>query len=386
MIYDINKIPQHIRKYFTDAPEIGSEPSPDCSIAGQAMCGKCFVCVMRNVFRCLRRVLRDDGVAFCNLGDTYFGGGSAGPSDKQDSNRGSRHNNDNGSTGLASGNLVGVPWRVALALQADGWVLRQDIIWHKPSPMPESVQNRCTKAHEYVFLLTKGMDYYYDAEAIKEDSVYPAGFMPTGSLRNAAEGRAPRDNKSAAEHHGDSVETLMVDGTRNKRSVWTVTSQGYPGAHFATFPPKLIEPMILAGTSERGCCPQCGNPWKRVLRSTASARVDRPSKTDTSFGPNPSQTHRPNGSEYKKNKTDNPTKTLGWHPTCRCGVGKPPVPCVVLDPFMGSGTTGEVCLKLGRAAVGIELNEEYLQKNAIVRINRAWHTYQHIREVHKGKL
>jgi DNA modification methylase len=180
-----------------------------------------------NIFREVRRVLKDDGTLWLNLGDSYAGSGKGRNGDgshglgsiKQASNRGAVNGilrkNDTGK--LKPKDLVGIPWRVAFALQADGWYLRQDIIWHKPNPMPESVKDRCTKAHEYIFLLSKSQKYYFDSEAIKE---------PT------TDKRAP--------------------GNRNKRSVWTVTTKPFKGAHFATFPLDLIEPCVLAGSPKGG--------------------------------------------------------------------------------------------------------------------------------------
>ncbi len=139
--------------------------------------------------------------------------------------------------------LIGIPWRVAFALQADGWTLRQDIIWHKPNPMPESVKDRCTKAHEYIFLLSKGPRYYFDSEAMKEPAIYPAGTKAAkGSATRAAQ---PGVNSRPPEYK-------VYDGMRNRRSVWTVTTKPFKGAHFATFPPDLIEPCVLAGCPEGG--------------------------------------------------------------------------------------------------------------------------------------
>ena len=187
--------------------QIGLESTPDE-----------FVAKMVDVFRAVRRVMRDDAVAWCNLGDSYSSG---------------------------SKNLLGIPWRVALALQADGWVLRQDIIWAKNNPMPESVTDRCTKSHEYIFLLTKRPKYFYDHEAIKEKATY-AGQSRGGSTNRYEQNAAGMDNREYA--------------MRNKRSVWHVNPAAFKGCHFATFPPKLIEPCILAGTSAKGCCPACGAP------------------------------------------------------------------------------------------------------------------------------
>lgn len=288
-----------------------------------------FVAKMVDVFREVRRVLRDDGTLWLNLGDSY------------------------------NGECLGVPWRVALALQADGWYLRQDIIWHKPAPMPESVKNRCTKAHEYIFLLTKQPRYFYDAEAIKEKQVSSYSsedFLPDSDKDVADEGgtsatRASRANRSPE----------LIDSGRNKRSVWTISSQGYKGAHFATYPPKLITPCILAGTSAKGACVECGSPWRRVLEEKAY-------NTGSSVGGTKyveMETGSQSGNEYLEKET----KTVGWEPMCGCGADVRP--CVVLDPFIGSGTSIQVALDNGRWGWGIDLSEKYLKANAIPRIEGA---------------
>jgi len=219
------------------AAQIGLEQTPDA-----------FVAEMVSVFREVRRVLRDDGTLWLNLGDSYAGSGKAGP--KQSTNKGSlvasvqrdeavtRGAGDDRLFGCKPKDLIGIPWRVAFALQADGWYLRQDIIWHKPNPMPESVTDRCTKAHEYVFLLSKSARYFYDAGAIAEEGVVPAG-------TKAAKGSAERYALGGV--NARPPEYKVYDGTRNRRSVWTVATQPYSGAHFATFPPALIDPCILAG-------------------------------------------------------------------------------------------------------------------------------------------
>lgn len=311
-----------------------------------------------------------------------------------------------------AGDLVCVPHLVALALQADGWVLRQDVIWAKPSPMPESVRNRCTKAHEYVFLLTKSMRYFYDAEAVKEKATSKPHAM--GNVR------APEPIFGGANNIGDT--TRVVDYTNsNKRSVWTVSSQGYEGAHFATFPPKLIEPMIKAGTSEKGCCGRCGAPWRRLLEERKLTR-DRPNDYVKRVGESGT------GNSCSNSVAGVEARTVGWEPTCECfgrferrkgvriGYGDynlgddtaetgqstslsataggsrelrefpttisayvpsipledhPVVPCTVLDPFLGSGTTAEVSLSLGRRCWGVELSEKYLKNNAVPRVTGA---------------
>ena len=274
MIYRKTDIPADLQQFFVRA-EIGLEETPEQ-----------FITKLVEVFREVRRVLRDDGTAWANMGDSY---GTA----KQ---------------------LLGIPWRLALALQADGWILRQDIIWNKPNPMPESVRDRCTKAHEYIFLLSKSPSYYCDMAAIKEP-VAPATISrlaqdvdnQQGSFRvpgktngpmKAVGGRSRRDSfkrddskraeiipgQAVGTHRADREESDYSLNDRNKRSVWTVSTKPYAGAHFATYPEELIEPCILAGAPAGG---------------------------------------------------------------------------VVLDPFFGSGTTGQVAQNLGRHWIGCELNPAY---------------------------
>jgi DNA modification methylase len=234
-----------LRDYGMDG-QIGLEVTPDA-----------FVARLVEVFREVRRVLRDDGTLWLNLGDSYSthaAGKVANPMAKSTlagvktqavANESSRARGDYYRTpgGLPEKNLLGIPWRVAFALQADGWYLRQDIIWHKPNPMPESVTDRCTKAHEYVFLLSKSARYYFDAEAVKEEGVYPAG-------TKAAKGSADRQAQQGV--NARPPEYKVYDGFRNRRSVWTVATKPFAGAHFATFPPGLIEPCILAGSPVGG--------------------------------------------------------------------------------------------------------------------------------------
>jgi len=337
-----------LRDYGTDkALEIGSEKTPDE-----------FVAKMVSVFQSIRRILRDDGTVWLNLGDTYNanqGLGFPGTGQRKAVASGYLKDTNQGKTNLKSGNLVGIPWRVALALQADGWILRQDIIWHKPSPMPESVRNRCTKAHEYIFLLTKSMKYYYDADAIKTKT------------SQVSLNRCKQPYHYAQEELRKQSKANTVIGNRqlvessNKRSVWTITSQGYDGAHFATFPEKLVEPCILAGTSEYGCCSKCGAPYRRITERTKQrkhATIKRgigatsmlQSTTDT----------------CANSVAGVESKTLGWQATCDCNASV--VPCTVLDPFIGSGTTAAVAAQLGRRSVGIDLSQDYLQNNAVPRI------------------
>ncbi|HCF1395541.1 DNA-methyltransferase [Pseudomonas aeruginosa] len=216
-----------------------------------------FVSRLVEVFREVRRVLRDDGTLWVNMGDSYasIGGGYApeGSAGKHDivsrNTRGAvrRGHRRNPAEGLKQKDLMGIPWRLAFALQDDGWYLRQDIIWHKPNPMPESVRDRCTKAHEYVFMLTKSPRYYYDHEAVKEDAVsdHPSG---NGFKRDARESYKNLDGTA----RGNDEQWTGVGGKRNRRSVWTVPTAGFKGAHFATFPPDLIRPCVLAGAPRGG--------------------------------------------------------------------------------------------------------------------------------------
>ena len=237
-----------LRDYGHDG-QIGLEDTPEAYVAR-----------MVEVFREVRRVLRDDGTCWLNLGDSYnnfrvsMNGQTVHDGEQRDKPPGRRAVDRK----LKEKDLVGIPWRVAFALQADGWWLRQDIIWHKPNPMPESVRDRCTKAHEYVFLLTKSERYFYDAEAVKE-----AASMDSGFAKQRLAGVA-NWSKSTQEQHGrasmvgavtgnEGNNTLWQDnGRRNRRSVWTVTTKPYSGAHFAVMPSDLVEPCIKAGCPEGG--------------------------------------------------------------------------------------------------------------------------------------
>jgi DNA modification methylase len=242
-----------------------------------------YVCNLVDVFALVRDLLHEDGTLWLNLGDSYSGSGK-GPSK---SLNGEQHHLEGKHSkivpdGLKPKDLIGIPWRVAFALQADGWYLRQDIIWHKPNPMPESVQDRCTKNHEYIFLLSKKPKYYFDNESIKEPVKQDWG------TRDRSDGKYHNEGSGLSPHSGLEKSYDMA----NKRSVWTVTTKPFHGAHFAVFPPDLIEPCVLAGS-------------------------------------------KPND--------------------------------IVLDPFMGSGTTAAVAQRLNRLYLGCELNTDYevLQKERL---------------------
>jgi DNA modification methylase len=324
---------------------------------------------MVTVFREVRRVLRDDGTLWLNLGSSYASSGMGGNPEesqhrKQATNAGSLIKGRTPSNGFKHKDMVPIPWMVAMALQADGWYLRQDIIWSKPNPMPESVTDRCTKAHEYLFLLTKKPRYFYDAQAIKEPNADPnrTSFSPGKRRMSDEMVVAAGDKHRGFGNTGKSMDAYPGAG-RNKRSVWEVTTQPFPDAHFATFPPKLIEPCILAGTSKKGRCPECGGPWERVVEkpempTVQSSNLDR-------YGTGDAGVHRKVGQAYQDWRSQNPDKTLGWRPTCECGCEKNYVcekwePCIVFDPFAGSGTTCVVAAQLGRDYTGTELNPEYV--------------------------
>ena len=219
--------------------QIGREDAPDA-----------FVARLVDVFREVRRVLRDDGTLWLNLGDSYASGGRK----TRDTDRklSARESGFRPRDGMTDKQLLGIPWRVALALQADGWCLRQDIIWAKPNPMPESVRDRCTKAHEYLFLLSKSPKYYFDVEAIKEPAVGGQTGKAASFKREGSKREQTIPGQAFGTHRPDREDVAYNGEKRNRRSVWTVATRPFKGAHFATFPPDLIEPCILAGSPVGG--------------------------------------------------------------------------------------------------------------------------------------
>ena len=258
-----------LRNYGGEDKQIGMEQTPEEYIEQ-----------LVDVFRSVRDVLTDDGTLWLNIGDTYYNYRSDGNYPKQTVSRTKQDLPDfspvrgNKLHNLKSKDLIGIPWMLAFALRADGWWLRQDIIWNKPNPMPESVKDRCTKSHEYIFLLSKSKQYHYDNEAIKEPVKQDWG------TRDRTEGKYHNKGTGLQPHSG----LTKSYTTKNKRSVWTVTNKPYKGAHFAVYPPDLIEPCIKAGSEEGD---------------------------------------------------------------------------IVLDPFMGSGTTAIVSKSLNRHYIGCELHEDY---------------------------
>lgn len=455
----------------TDWPAVTFTPAaglPELTIPAMSCClglepePWAFVGHMVAVFREVKRVLRDDGTVWCNLGDSYAtSGGNRKGNGKISMQSQGISLGGVGVAYLADKNLIGIPWMCAKALQADGWWLRSDIIWSKPNPMPESVTDRPTKAHEYVFLLAKsgmpqfwthrdrpgvrskpapdlrwvhadghelteppddpdwkrqrvtcpecsgagyvsrnydsggmfggqsfrvecercggsieqgrkgkgkvkawekvnlwqGHDYYYDAEAVRE-AFKESGIKRQLNGRNNSWGGTrladPRDKRGSGPRYG--ADALDLTRGRNRRTVWEIATESYKGAHFATFPQALVEPCILAGSSARGCCSACGAPWARVVERepiiTAKPSNNLKLQSPGVFERGGNQaTYGQVGSVY--------TTTTGWWPTCACDAGAP-VPALVLDPFFGSGTTGQVAIETGRAYVGIELSEEYI--------------------------
>ena len=365
------------------------------------------------VFREVRRVLRKDGTLWLNIGDSYAGSGK-GPSNslqaeasqmsKQTTNNGSLHSVKQGfvPSGMKHKDLMGIPWMLAFALRADGWYLRSDIIWSKPNPMPESVSDRPTKAHEYLFLLTKSARYFYDQDPIREPHA-------EAQYVTAPEAKIPHtvtEREQGVTRWTPAVRQYNPAG-RNKRSVWQIATAPFPKAHFATFPPKLVEPCIRAGTSEKGCCPECGAPWGRVVEREGLPRdraINGGGELPGRVGNGRSGLSGTSGKEFHVFKATYPDTTTGWRPSCKhaefetvmcepCdGTGDvesvsdegddewndcmackgkgtvtrfvsapDPVPCTVLDPFAGAATTLMVAAREGRNSIGIELSEAYAE-------------------------
>jgi len=316
------------------------------------------------VFREVRRVLRKGGTAWLNLGDSYAGNSRAGNkifgNPEFNKNRPSRANTKTPGKsiplGLKRKDLCGIPWRVALALQDDGWWLRSDIIWQKTNCMPESVKDRPTRSHEHIFLLTKSARYWYDAEAIRETMSPATAERDRYRFKGAFKGQFKGTPGEERYQDGKPIEDSKFynPAGRNARDVWTFPSGNYRGAHFATFPPELPKRCILAGCPSR-VCEKCGAPWVNEVEK--GELRDAPQRENRSVAAK--QFHSSDniyGEAGTLGKTRD-IKILGLRPTCSCKAETRPG--VVLDPFAGSGTTGMVAKSLGRNFILIEANPAY---------------------------
>lgn len=390
-IYDIIDIPKHLQQYFKPVNEIGLEQTPND-----------YINTIVSISREVKRVLRKDGTYWLNLGDRFS---------PQSSHKGGTHydglmkktNGENrtifeersrATDSIPSYGkeqcLMGIPWAVAFALINDGWILRRDIIWAKSvsfchtyvgSCMPEPVKNRAVSSHEYVFMLTKkSSKYYYDYYGVREKSIIPNGQSHGNQAFGVTGGKAEIAYGSKV-----SGKNWYSCGNRNLRSVWTINPYPTKDCHFATFSPFLILPMVLASTSEYGCCAKCGAPYERIVekgdpdekwkkqcgadsQGEYKGESEKWNKQDalgkstyTGFNKRWSEMQQ-NASNVKRNVLNGmlETKTIGWKKTCTCDTDEIVKP-IVLDPFFGSGTTGIVSGLTSRDFIGIEINKDYVQ-------------------------
>lgn len=333
------------------------------------------------VFREVRRVLRNDGTVWLVLGDSYSGKGyTSGSQDGKGNEHGQKWQMKQPTPkeiGLKSKDLVCIPWRVAMALQEDGWWLRSGIPWIKRNSMPESTSDRPSCAVEYVFLLSKNDRYFYDHVAVminhsdKSLKRYKYGLSSAQSKSDSI----IKNNKKTGVFDCDIMEDFFDMRGRNRRnSDWCFESWqglyseedeplsfivnpcGSSDAHFAAFPAKLVEPCIKAGTSEKGCCPNCGSPWERIINRKKNEKRDSEKHRRKSIA----RSGRTDGKTEGPSGMMDETETIGWKPTCECNAGEP-IPCTVLDIFGGSGMVSKVARDLGRLSVMIELNPEYIE-------------------------
>ena len=376
------------------------------------------VAVMREV----KRVMRKDAVCFLNVGDAYASGkgtchNPGGGVESLEANKKEagvysldRHNKSEiAAMGFKPKDLLLMPARLAIALQADGWWIRSEIVWFKRNPMPESVGSRPTSSHEKIYVLSKEEDpylsetiylitkndiYFYDCDAVREgyaESTVERLSQPTFDSQNGGRKDPKSGNRScrkALENlkgswdkvadadrgelirrgHDKTGPTLTHPNGRNLRNVWDIPTEPYPEAHFATYPQELVRRCIAAGTSEHGCCARCGAQWERVTEKgdrqpepehrNPTKRLEPGQAGNVGAGNMGFRASKLSGQEMAEWKREHPDKTLGWRPSCKCGVDTV-VPATVLDCFSGSGTTGLVALKLGRRYIGIELSPTY---------------------------
>jgi len=286
-----------MRDYFV-SDQLGQEATPEE-----------YVDKLVEIFKKVKKVLRKDGVVWLNLGDRY--------STVKKKNISSQFK-------LKKKNLVGIPWSVAFALRDDNWCLRQDVIFEKKNPLPDGAKDRPTRSHEYIFQLTKSPKYFYDYYAVLEKSISKrvVGYCGFGAKNQKGTYRA------------DQNRNFIDYGTKNKRSVWSCSVSRYKGVHFATYPTELIDPCIKSSVSEKGCCPKCRSPWKRIVKKIKVPADNKDGYTSELISD-------------------------GWKTGCNCKIEET-IPCLVLDPFNGVGTTGIVAFANKADYVGIDINQEYL--------------------------
>lgn len=321
-----------IRDYGVSG-QMGLEPTLGEHIAG-----------MVAVFQAVRRVLKPSGTVWLNYGDSYYAANGRSAADTKGA--------------LKPKDLCMIPNRLAIALQEDGWWIRSEIVWGKLNPMPESAKDRPATAHEKIWMLTKSARYFFDSDAVGVERTTPYdGKMPDGwDTGPGAHGSFHRQGREKGKRTDKKAEQQA--GGRNLRNyepapieVWPMATRPFPDAHFATFPPELAERCIKAGSSEKGCCADCGAPWQRQT----DVSYENPGNRTTNGARSLERRHEPAGFAVRLEKR---VATTGWAPSCECDVGNP-VAAVVLDPFGGAGTTGLVADRLQRDAIMIELKPEY---------------------------
>jgi len=379
-------------------PRVGAPESAVCACGawrgelGREPTAEMFVSHLGDVFEAVRRVLRSDGTLFLNIGDSYAGsptgnftGGGTILAGRDLSAFEESGSMDKRYPGVKPKDLIGVPWMLAFELRRRGWWLRAEIVWDKPNPMPSSAKDRPSRSHEQVFMFTKSATYFYDQDAERspppengnDRSAKGSGYAVSTlrEVREGYDGTATKPYAGTGAQDPSEVKKRIIGGAKarieaglpagaNLRTVWRIPTEPFPGLHFATFPQALPERCIKIGTSERGCCPACGTPWNRVKVEEAgfvdgvcrgcgapeNKHVVTAKSAMVGFGSDErTGTAIPCGA----------ARTVGWEPGCSCGRPET-VPCVVLDPFAGSGTTLLVARGLGRRSIGIELNAEYV--------------------------
>jgi DNA modification methylase len=317
--------------------DLGLEPTPEL-----------FIQHLVEIFREIRRVLRKDGTLWLNIGDSYNGQKNG----NTEVNKNPRAVTNAFQKRLASNckpkDLLMIPAQLALALRADGWWLRSEIVWAKKAPMPESVTDRPTCAHEKIFLLSKSKTYYYDAEAVKEEASELTTCPPNPSRGEKTRQRETHEHGNTRRSKFD-ADVPYRPSHRNMRNVWHLGPEPFPEAHFATFVSEIPRRAILAGTSARGVCPKCAAPWVRVVE-----------KSGGTIGKGGWHQHEDDLGRRQKAAplADYKVETIGWRPSCSCDAGNP-IPATCLDPFLGAGTTAMVADQLGRHCIGIELAPSY---------------------------